>query len=153
MITKNQILDAQNKWGNGIVKIGALKDSPKLCFDYTSSFLNDSYDFKNGDVLFKPTKASKQQFRPTFEMAISYFLGGKDSFCSEDDGFAMKPWKTVKFENDGILINGDSAIAMGNYFFTDFSGKTVKVEYTFGYKQRGSFLFINLHHSSIPFSS
>ena len=85
MITKNQILDAQNKWGNGIVKIGALKDSPKLCLDFTSSFLNDSYDFKNGDVLFKPTKASKQQFRPTFEMAISYFLGGKDSFCSEDD--------------------------------------------------------------------
>ena len=153
MITKNQILDVQNKWGNGIVKIGALKDSPKLCFDYTSSFLNDSYDFKNGEVLFKPTKASKQQFRPTFKMAISYFLGGKDSFCSEDDGFAMQPWKTVKFENEGILINGDSAIAMGNYFFTDYSGKTVKVEYTFGYKQRGSNLFINLHHSSIPFSS
>ena len=86
-------------------------------------------------------------------MAISYFLGGKDSFCSEDDGFAMKPWKSVKFENEGMLINGDSAIAMGNYFFTDYSGKTVKVEYTFGYKQRGSNLFINLHHSSIPFSS
>ena len=29
MITKNQILDAQNKWGNGIVKIGALKDISK----------------------------------------------------------------------------------------------------------------------------
>ena len=24
--------------------------------------------------------------------------------------------ETVKFENDGILINEDSAIAMGNYF-------------------------------------
>ena len=32
MITKSQILDVQNKWGNGIVKIGALKDSPKICF-------------------------------------------------------------------------------------------------------------------------
>ena len=153
MIRKNQILDVQNKWGNGIVKIGTLKDSPKMCFDYTSSFLNDCYDFKNGDVLFKPTKVSKQQFRPTFEMAISYFLGGKDSYCSEDDGFAMNPWKTVKFENEGILIDGDYAIAMGNYFFTDYSGKTVKVEYTLGFRQRGSNLFINLHHSSIPFSS
>ena len=153
MITKSQILDVQNKWGNGIVKIGALKDSPKTCFDYTSSFLNDSYDFKSGEVLFKPTKASKQQFRPTFEMAISYFLGGKDSYCSEDDGFAMNPWKTVKFENEGILIDGYYAIAMGNYFFTDYSGKTVKVEYTLGFRQRGSNLFINLHHSSIPFSS
>ncbi len=153
MITKNEILDTQNKWGNSIVKIGALKDSPKMCFDYTTSFLNDSYDFKNGDVLFKPTKARKQQFRPTLEMAISYFLGGKESYCSEDDGFAMKPWKTVKFENEGILIDGDFAIAMGNYFFTDFNGTSVKVEYTFGYKQRGPNLYINLHHSSIPFGS
>ena len=154
MINKNLIEKSQMEWGNGIIEIGKLKQNRLKCEEYTKSFLYRMYDFNNSkEILFKPTKASKQQFRPTFEMAISYFLGGKDSFCSEDDGFAMQPWKTVKFENQGILINGDSAIAMGNYFFTDYSGKTVKVEYTFGYKQRGSTLFINLHHSSVPFSS
>ena len=151
MITKNQILDAQNKWGNGIVKIGALKDSPKLCFDYTSSFLNDSYDFKNGDVYLSQLKQVNNNLDQLSKWLFLIFRRQR-FFCSEDDGFAMQPWKTVKFENDGMLINGDSAIAMGNYFFTDYSGKTVKVEYTFGYKQRGSNLFINLHHSSIPFS-
>ena len=54
-----------------------IKRFSKTMFGVYIIFLNDSYDFKNGDVLFKPTKASKQQFRPTFEMAISYFLGSK----------------------------------------------------------------------------
>ena len=85
-------------------------------------------------------------------MALSYFLGGDNSFCSEDDGFAMKPWVEVKFENSGFIIDNDRAIAMGNYFFTSKDNLTVKVEYTFGYKLRNGKLVIDLHHSSLPFS-
>ena len=85
-------------------------------------------------------------------MALSYFLGGDDSYCSEDDGFAMKPWIEVKFENSGFIIENDRAIAMGNYFFKDLSNNKVKVEFTFGYKFRNDKLFIDLHHSSLPFS-
>ena len=86
----------------------------------------------NSRILFKPTKASKEQFRPKIEMALSYFLGGKDSFCSEDEGFALKPWVDVKFKNSGFIIEENRAIAMGNYFFTDSKGCILKVEYTFG---------------------
>ena len=110
------------------------------------------YDFENHDVLFKPTKASVEQFRPTFKMALSYFLGGDDSFCSEDDGFAMKPWVEVNFENSGYIIEDSRAIAMGNYFFKDVSDNVVKVEFTFGYKLNHGKLVIDLHHSSLPFS-
>jgi hypothetical protein len=85
-------------------------------------------------------------------MALSYFLGGDNSFCSEDDGFAMKPWVEVKFENSGFIIENDRAIAMGNYFFTSQDNLTVKVEYTFGYKLRNGSLVIDLHHSSLPYS-
>ena len=152
MITKSQIHETQKKWGDGIVKIGALKDNESECLEFTSSFLNSLYDFENNDVLFKPTKAAEQQFRPNFEMALSYFLGGSKSYCSEDEGFAMKPWLDVKFENSGFIIENERAIAMGNYFFTDSSGAVVKVEYTFGYKLRNGSLFIDLHHSSLPFS-
>ena len=152
MITKNQILEAQKNWGNGIVKIGTLMNNNSDCIEFTTSFLNDMYDFKNGEILFKPTKASKEQFRSKFEMALSYFLGGDNSFCSEDDGFAMKPWVEVKFENSGFIIENDRAIAMGNYFFTSQDNLTVKVEYTFGYKLRNGSLVIDLHHSSLPFS-
>jgi len=153
MITKDLINEAQKKWGEGIVTIGSLKDNESECFVYTNSFLNEMYDFKNNDVLFKPTKASVKQFRPTFKMALSYFLGGDDSFCSEDDGFAMKPWIEVKFENSGYIIEDCRAIVMGNYFFKDTTDNEVKVEFTFGYKFRDGKLVIDLHHSSIPFSS
>ena len=152
MITKSQIHEVQKKWGDGIVKIGTLKDNESECLEFTKSFLNSLYDFKNNDVLFKPTKASEEQFRPNFQMALSYFLGGSNSFCSEDEGFAMKPWADVKFENSGFIIENERAIAMGNYFFTDSSGAVVKVEYTFGYKLRNGHLLIDLHHSSLPFS-
>ena len=152
MITKSQIHEAQRKWGDGIVKIGTLKDNESECLEFTKSFLNSLYDFKNNDVLFKPTKAAQEQFRPNFQMALSYFLGGSNSFCSEDEGFAMKPWVDVKFANSGFIIENERAIAMGNYFFTDSSGAVVKVEYTFGYKLRNGHLLIDLHHSSLPFS-
>ena len=152
MKTKSQIHESQRKWGDGIVKIGALKDNESECLEFTSSFLNSLYDFENNDVLFKPTKASEEQFRPNFQMALSYFLGGSKSYRSEDEGFAMKPWLDVKFVNSGFIIENERAIAMGNYFFTDSSGAVVKVEYTFGYKLRNGSLFIDLHHSSLPFS-
>jgi len=152
MITKDLIHEAQKKWGEGIVKIGTLKNNDSECIQYTTSFLNEMYDFDNV-VLFKPTKASVEQFRTTFKMALSYFIGGHDSFCSEDDGFAMKPWIEVKFENSGYIIEDSIAIAMGNYFFKDSSNKEVKVEFTFGYKLNNDKLIIVLHHSSLPFLS
>ena len=152
MITKDLIHEAQKKWGEGIVKIGTLKNNDSECIQYTTSFLNEMYDFDNV-VLFKPTKASVEQFRPTFKMALSYFIGGHDSFCSEDNGFAMKPWIEVKFENSGYIIEDSRAIAMGNYFFKDSSNKEVKVEFTFGYKLNDDKLIIVLHHSSLPFLS
>ena len=153
MIKEDQIHEAQKKWGNGIVKIGTLKNKKVECVEFTKTFLNELYDFKNKEVLFKPTKAVKEQFRPNSEMALSYFIGGNDSFCAEDDGFAMKPWVDVKFKNSGFIIENHRAIAMGNYFFTDLEGAVVKVEYTFGYTLRNGNLIIDLHHSSLPFSS
>ena len=152
MIIKNQILEAQKNWGNGIVKIGTLMNNNSDCIEFTTSFLNDMYDFKNGEILFKPTKACKEQFRSKFEMALSYFLGGENSYCSEDDGFAMKPWIEVEFINSGFIIEKNRALAMGNYFFISKDQAVVKVEYTFGYKLRDNRLVIDLHHSSLPYS-
>ena len=60
----------------------------------------------------------------------------------------------VRFENAGVLIQGNTAQAMGNYFFTDPNGDEVKVEYTFGYMQdEAGALRITLHHSSMPAES
>jgi hypothetical protein len=106
-----------------------------------------------GSVLFKPTLAAEKQFRPTFEGALSYFVGGNSNF-SEDHGFAIKPWSHVRWESLGVNIIGNMAIAMGNYYFTVVdTGDIVKVEYSFGYsKNDNGELKIILHGSHLPYS-
>ena len=153
MITKDQVMEAQEKWGNGVVKIGALKEKRTECEAFASSFLDDRYAFASSTVLFKPTKCEIEQFRPTKSEALSYFIAGEDSACKEDKGFAIQPWTKVRFENTGIILEEKRAIAMGNYFFTDLNGNEAKVEYTFGYQLENGELKIDLHHSSFPYKA
>ena len=40
MIKIEDVENAQNQWGSGIVKIGQLKDSLKECRMYTLDFIN-----------------------------------------------------------------------------------------------------------------
>lgn len=151
MITKEQVIEAQNKWGAGVVKIGSLKDNRAECESFTNQFLIDRYAFELGTVLFKPTKCAEEQFRPTKTEALSYFIAGENRACKEDKGFAIQPWTKVRFENTGFILEENRAIAMGNYFFTDLNGDEAKVEYTFCYKMVDDQLKIDLHHSSFPF--
>ena len=152
MITQQQVEKIQNTWGDGVVKIGALKHDRKECEKFASEFLDNLYAFDKGKVLFKPTKCEKEQFRPTKSEALSYFISGDNRACDEDKGFAIQPWIKVRFENTGFILEIDRAISMGNYFFTDLDGNEAKVEYTFGYKSINGNLKIDLHHSSFPYS-
>ncbi len=151
MITKEQVLEAQKKWGEGVVQIGSLKDNRTECEAYASQFLDERYAFEKGPVLFKPTKCAIEQFRPTKPEALSYFIAGEHRACEEDKGFAIQPWTNVRFDNAGLILEDNRAIAMGNYFFTDLDGNEAKVEYTFGYKVIDGVLKIDVHHSSFPF--
>ena len=152
MITKEQVIEAQTTWGNGVVKIGSLRDSRTECESFTSEFLDALYSFEAGPVLFKPTKCAVEQFRPSKDEAKSYFIAGDNRACNEDKGFAINPWTKVRFENAGMIFEENRAIAMGNYFFTDLDGNEAKVEYTFGYKLSNGQLKIDLHHSSFPYN-
>merc|ERR1719456_1620059 len=91
---------------------------------------------------------------------MSYFVGAKavDGGIGEDGGFAInggKGWSDVTFDNHQIDLNGNTAIAMGNYYFTcATTGSKTKVEYTFGYKKNyDGQVRIFLHHSSVPYST
>ncbi|MCD4769295.1 MAG: hypothetical protein K8R35_03930 [Bacteroidales bacterium] len=152
MLTKEDILKAQEAWGDAIVKIGSVKKDRALCESVTEELLKKLYAFGESEILFKPTMTSLIQFRSTKEGAKSYFIGGSDNF-TEDHGFALQPWIEVRFVNNGILLEERRAIAMGNYFFSDLNHNEVKVEFTFGYllNDKGE-LKIDLHHSSIPFN-
>ena len=147
---KQQVIDAQIAWGEGIVAISALYADGGDYAALASEHVETLYAYGETDVMFKPTLASEDQFRETFEEALSYFIGTEGS---EDSGFAIKGWTKVRWENNGIYTGEDSAMAMGNYYFTGPDGSELKVEYSFGYvKDDDGALKINLHHSSLPYS-
>ena len=142
----------QTRWSKGIVELGKSKGDIVASKKLATDFINSLYDFKNGTVQFKPTKASEFQFRNDFDSALSYFIGSNPEF-SEDSGFALNPWINVEFKNESINVIDDIGIEMGNYFFKDLMGYITKVEYSFVYKKVGNSLKIILHHSSLPYNS
>lgn len=149
-ITEAEVELAQQKWAAGIVGISTAFLAAEDYRGWAELMLQDLYAFEELDVLFKPTLAADQQFRPDMDDALSYFVGGKHE---EDTGFAIKPWQSVRFGEQQIITLGTSALAMGNYFFTP-AGETeeVKAEFSFGYvKDETGELKIVLHHSSLPF--
>ena len=150
-ITEAEVIEAQKVWGAGIVAIGNAFTNKEDYAALAANHVDTLYGYDEGTVLFKPTKAAEQQFRLSETDAVSYFVKG---VVSEDKGFALQPWSAVRFENAGIVIDSDSAVAMGNYFFTDANtGKEAKVEYTFGYvRSEDGNLLINVHHSAFPYN-
>lgn len=150
-ITEADVTIAQTAWGEGIVAIGAAHMAGDDYVAVASAHIERFYAYGSAPVLFKPTLASEDQFRGDFDEALSYFVGGA---IAEDGGFAIAPYTHVRWENEATFIDADSAMAMGNYYFTTLEGEEVKVEYSFGYVvgDDGE-LKIVLHHSSLPFSA
>lgn len=150
-ITEADIVAAQTEWGNGIVAIASVHSEGGDFAARATEHINTLYAYGDTAVMFKPTLAAEDQFRETFDEALSYFIGTEGT---EDSGFAIKGWTNVRWESNGIYTDNDSATAMGNYYFTGPDGSETKVEYTFGYvlDDEGA-LKINLHHSSLPYSA
>ena len=150
MITRDGIEKAQEAWGEGIVAMASAHREGADYVRLARNHVETLYAYGISTVLFKPTLAAVEQFRPTFEQALSYFVASNNA-CPEDKGFAIKGWTKVRFENTDIILDGSMALAMGNYFFTAPEGDEIKVEYTFGYVlDDAGALRINLHHSSMP---
>jgi hypothetical protein len=152
-ITEREVITAQKMWGDGIVRIGRVFSEGGDYSNEAADFIQDMYGYDLSSVLFKPTLAANDQFRSSFDAALSYFVGGNDAYA-EDKGFAIKPYTNVKFDNVGIINNScRMAVAMGNYFFTGTDGGETKVEYTFAYvKDSEGDLRVVAHQSSLPYN-
>lgn len=150
---KKYIMLIQEKWGRGIVEIGKAYLDKKNYLLTTEKFLDTLYFFDEYTILFKPTKASKLQFRSSREEFLSYFIG-YNKVSDEDKGFALEPWKEVKFENFNFCKYENFVLSMGNYIFINYDNNQTKVEYSFGYLfDKNNQLRIVMHHSSLPFKS
>lgn len=149
-ITEEEVLQAQQAWGNAIISIGKVYLNNGDYQKIASEAVDRLYGYQQGKVLFKPSRAAEQQFRETAQQAKSYFVTG---VVEEDRGFAIQPWKKIHFENYEILLMPHFSVAMGNYFLIDANtNEEVKAEYTFGYcKDKEDKLRIHLHHSSFPY--
>ena len=156
-INSQDVADAQQAWGDGIVEIGRIYTAKGDYKAEAVKVLGDLYGWGSDlDVLFKPTKAANPAIRLDYDEALSYFVGAEsaDKPVAEDKGFAIAPWTAVRFDNKKTLFLSDSATAMGEYYFTGLDGSETKVEYTFQYRRAadGS-LKIVVHHSSVPFAA
>jgi hypothetical protein len=154
-VTLAMVTAAQKSWGDGIIAIAKSYTDGGDYEQVARDHINNLYGYAQGDVLFKPTLAANEQFRGTFDGAVSYFVAkntqAPSTVISEDSGFAIKGWTAVRFENTEVITSGSTAMAMGNYFFTNSAGAT-KVEYTFGYfLDAAGNLRINLHKSALPY--
>lgn len=149
-ISEADVLAAQQVWGEGIVAIASAHTAGGDYPARAEGLINALYAYGLTDVMFKPTLAAQDPFRETFDEALSYFIGTEGT---EDKGFAISGWTNVRWENNAVYTDSDSAMAMGHYFFARPDGSETKVEYTFGYVLDGAGeLKINLHHSSLPYS-
>ena len=159
-VTEAEVLEAQQLWADQIAAISKVYADKGDYVAAAGEAAGQLYGYGKCDVLFKPTKSTKNPFRPTGESAMSYFVGSEAmddaTYTGEDAGFAInggRGWKAVEFNNHKIDLNGPTAQAMGDYTFTDAtSGDKVNVYYTFGYKRNDDGkVRIFLHHSSVPY--
>ncbi len=152
VITEEEVLEFQQSWGEGIVHIGKVYSEGGDYEAAASEHIERFYGYDMNNVLFKPTLAREERFRGTFESALSYFTGGD---ISEDKGFAITPWSDVRWENEGVIIEGNKAVSMGVYYFTPANGgEPVEVEYTFAFtRNNDGDLKIVLHSSHLPYSN
>ncbi len=149
MITRHDVESAQAAWADAVVAVG---EAPawEEAHARATSLIPSLYHLEDGTLLFCPTLAAQRQFRTTLEDTVSYFVGHG---LPEDGGFALKGWKSIRFENAGIVCQESVGISMGNYFFTPSDGEELKVEYTFVHvRDSTGELKIQLHHSALPYS-
>jgi len=158
-LTENDVEVCQQKWAGAIASISKTFLTEGDFIGAAGEAAGELYGYGFGSVLFKPTKAADEPFRPTAGEAMSYFVGGSnvEDGYDEDAGFAINGgsgWQNVVFNNHKITLLGTTAIAMGYYVFTDATTKAkVTVEYTFGYKRCSDGKpRIFLHHSSVPYN-
>ena len=90
-----------NSWKQGVIEIGKAYQEDGDFKKLAEIFIDKHYAFSEEDVLFKPTFTSEKVFRNTKSDAISYFVKGD---ISEDQGFALKPWKAIEVDELNFLL-------------------------------------------------
>jgi len=135
-----------NSWKQGVIEIGKAYQEDGDFKKLAEIFIDKHYAFSEEDVLFKPTFTSEKVFRNTKSDAISYFVKGD---ISEDQGFALKPWKAIEVDELNFLLEDNFLASMGTLLFKSSNEDEVtKVAFTFIFTEINDAIKIKVHHSS-----
>ena len=140
------IYEFLNSWKDGVIGIGSVFKSDGDYKKEATSFIDKHYAFNESNVLFKPTFTKQVIFRNNKENALSYFIKGD---IVEDNGFAIKPWKSIEPLEIHINIEDNFSIAMGVLELSPFSDENpTKIAFTFILDEFDNGIKIKAHHSS-----
>ena len=146
---KEIIKNFLNSWKQSVIEIGKTYKEDGDFKKLAEIFIEKHYAFSEEDVLFKPTFTSEKVFRNTKADAISYFVKGD---ISEDKGFALKPWETIKVDALNFLLEDNFLASMGTLLFKPLNEDEVtKVAFTFIFTEINDSIKIKVHHSSPVF--
>ena len=114
----NDVLLVQDAWADAVLSISNTYLAGGDFVAVAGAAAAELYGYGHSGVLFKPTLASVNQFRPTANGALSYFVGNSNvaNGYAEDGGFAInggKGWSAVVFENHQIEISGQRCSCHG----------------------------------------
>ena len=70
MVSVEDVERAQKKWGDGIVEISKAHENGGDYVGIATSHVETLYAYQIMPVLFKPTLAVSEHFRPTFESEL-----------------------------------------------------------------------------------
>lgn len=156
-ITVEEVNAAQQGWCDALLSIAKAHAEGGDYKAIATAVLSNVYNYDNGIVLFNPTLTfGAQNFRLDKEGAAAYFIGGNPKYPN-DSGFALKPWVNCSYtnagNNEGVLIEGETAMTMGNVTLIDNKGAQTTVDKFFAFK-RGADGKLKLiaHKSSLPFA-
>ena len=85
MVSEADINIAQKAWGDGIVAIASAHLAGGDYVGIARNHVETLYAYGISTVLFKPTLASVEQFRPNFESALSYFVASNNACLKTRD--------------------------------------------------------------------
>ena len=147
IINKDEVVSFLDSWKSGVVNIGQTYTDNNDFVSVAKDFISKHYNFNEGEVLFKPTFTKEVIFRNNKEDALSYFVKGN---ISEDNGFAIKPWKKIDLLDINIIIEIGYCFCMGVLeLFPLSKNENTKVAFTFMLvKDTNDKLKIKVHHSS-----
>ncbi len=156
-ITVAEVNAAQQGWCDALLSIAKAHAEGGDYKAIATAVLSNVYNYDNGIVLFNPTLSfGAQNFRLDKEGAAAYFIGGNPKYPN-DSGFALKPWVNCSYtnagNNEGVLIEGETAMTMGNVTLIDAKGAQTTVDKFFAFK-RGADGKLKLiaHKSALPFT-